>query len=447
MKATIPTDDRPTGTGKTTDAMTSPEVSVLLSPLRHLADQTLSRFPDARPLTPGLTPTPARKAVSTYHTASFLLSKGLWHLPSSPHSLVIDELPRLFHYSTFQPTMGPLLYALRSVPFMGLTASPSLLYDIMNPLPDYPWHFCSLQQQPKPTDPPLLLADRVTLAAHTSVDSILRPMSSSSSLLDKDDNCVLIFERSASEIVRHVRQLRQEGLDAGGIISRYNHSWEPEVANGLYEYLSSMRWEGRSLTDWILSSCDVPPTLRFLFLNDAALEGISILDPPGRIQDVYVQSIDRYVIEQARARVRHDIRHLTVVFDQREWLMYWRLLQYATDPSMTLRQRYDLEMRQVMAMRLWDRERVMLASKGMSWNILGPRPQPPVCGVLMASDGTLYENFNLRPIVRYHLDNLIPKPFSSHSPDAYRLRSIRSFAESLRPMARDGDTVELLNLD
>ena len=380
--------------------------------------------------------------VSTYHYASLLLSKGLLPLSSFP-TVIIDEIPRLFHYSTFQLQLGPLLHYLRpghfpsSSTLLGLTATPSLLYSYLNSDSSHPLHFSPIHHSsPSPT----LLSSTVSLMTHTSMSSHLNSIAQSA--LSNPSTCHCVFEHSALSVVAHVRLLRSMGIDATGVISRHNHSWDPDLSDGLYDYLSSMRWCGLSISEWLLHRGDIPPSLQVLILNDAAMEGISIQDPSNRISSMSVQSIDRSVIEQARARIRHPLDSLTVIFDQREWLLHWRLLRSAPLPSSmstsSLRQVFNEERRSHLTLQIWQRQQRALASKGLSWDILGPRPDPPVCSVLLGPDG-LFINPNLRPIVRYELDNLIFSPSESDrlSLSDHRYPTIREFADSLSSLSTD----------
>lgn len=454
-RLTVPIDDRPTGSGKTSDAILRPVSSplpvtpptLLLVPLRHLQDQILSNTLYAGHVshlqsTLGRSPDPSMTYVSTYHYASLLLSKGLLPLSAFP-TVIIDEIPRLFHYSTFQLQLGPLLHRLRpghfppSSTLLGLTATPSLLYSYLNVDQSHPLHFKSLR--PSPT-PPTLLSSSVSLLTHTSMSSHINSIAQS--CLSDPSHCHCVFEHSALSVTTHVRLLRSMGIDAAGIISRHNHSWDPDLSDGLYDYLSSMRWSNLSISDWLLHHGDIPPTLQVLILNDAAMEGISIQDPSNRLSSMSVQSIDRSVIEQARARIRHPLSSLTVIFDQREWLLHWRLLRSAPLPSSmspsSLRQVFNEERRNHLSLQIWQRQQRALASKGLSWDILGPRPDPPVCSVLLGPDG-LFINPNLRPIVRYELDNLIFSPSESDrlSLSDHRYPTIREFADSLSSLSTD----------
>ena len=454
-RLSVPIDDRPTGSGKTSDAILRPSSSplpitpptLLLVPLRHLQDQILSNPLYAGHVshlqsTLGRSPAEGMTYVSTYHYASLLLSKGLLPL-SSFQTVIIDEIPRLFHYSTFQLQLGPLLHYLRpgyfptSSTLIGLTATPSLLYSYLNADQSHPLHFSPIHHSsPSPT----LLSSSISLMTHTSMSSHINSIAQS--CLSSPSACHCVFEHSALSVATHVRLLRSMNIDAAGIISRHNHSWDPDLSDGLYDYLSSMRWSNLSISDWLLHRGDIPPTLQVLILNDAAMEGISIQDPSNRLSSMSVQSIDRSVIEQARARIRHPLSSLTVIFDQREWLLHWRLLRSAPLPSSmspsSLRQIFDEERRSHLSLQIWQRQQRALASKGLSWDILGQRPDPPVCSVLLGPDG-LFINPNLRPIVRYELDNLIFSPSESDrlSLSDHRYPTIREFADSLSSLSTD----------
>ena len=84
----------------------------------------------------------------------------------------------------------------------------------------------------------------------------------------------------------------------------------------LTELMEEQTWDGRTIRQYLAEMSDVPADVRVLVINDSASEGLNIRDEEHRFDEVVIESTCKATIKQARARIRHDVDKVTVIYNR-----------------------------------------------------------------------------------------------------------------------------------
>ena len=234
--------------------------------------------------------------------------------------IIMDELPTFLEFSCYQCQQSELLeYMLDtelydSVTFYGMTGTPELLFSYCNDKRvELPFVFIDDTPQAETT----LFAENGSFiiggSANTYADLLIQ---------SGFDSAKMFYVDSAKQAMTLRRKFIDAGYDAAAIVSEQNIDVDRDTRLEYNEIMRNQIYYGKSILDWIDCDSDIPQQLDVLIINAAARDGISIMDSHARIDEIVIQSADRMTIEQSRARIRHDIKQLTVIYSNKYENLY-----------------------------------------------------------------------------------------------------------------------------
>lgn len=246
-----------------------------------------------------------RVYVCTYAKACALLERN--EIDLSDCLVVFDELHRWIQFTVFQHQMSYLIQWLivpekwQSFVAIGMTATPYVLDFCEN----LPFRFADISPNQNET----ILVKHAEVIDCGSSESVAKRL-----VVDDCAKGVLFYVQSATQAYRLKRFFEEKGFTSAFICSESNENLEPLSKKSYATLMQEQNFEGKPLLSWIDSESDLPQSLDVLIINNAAIDGINILDRGRNFSRVVVESTSVADVEQVRARLRHNIEHLTVVF-------------------------------------------------------------------------------------------------------------------------------------
>lgn len=243
--------------------------------------------------------------VCTYAKVCALLERN--EIDLSNCLVVFDELHRWLQFTVFQRQMAYLIQWLivpdkwQSFIALGMTATPYVLDFCEN----LPFRFVDIT----PNQDETILVKHAEVIDCGSSESVAKRL-----VVDDCANGVLFYVQSATQAYKLKRFFEEKGFTAAFICSESNENLEPISKKSYAALMQEQSFEGKPLLSWIDSESDLPQSLDVLIINSAAIDGINILDRGRNFSRVVVESTSIADVEQVRARLRHDIECLTVVF-------------------------------------------------------------------------------------------------------------------------------------
>lgn len=331
MKAPFLIDTRNTGAGKTTRAINTLteeleerlgkrfSKTILLTPYGRTRNQIeenhSSRVID---LFEYLNPrfgedVSGRVIVATYAAISNAIANDSIDLRDS--LIIFDELPTFLQFASWQMQQGPLLEYLSnpelfsSITAYGLTGTPQLLFNYFNKLDNLPYEFVD--------DTPDKGKRLTAKAGKFIVGGSARTYSRSMIQRGLDGKAVIYVDNSVDAVALY-HLFNEAGYTAGFLVSEGNENWDKKTEQEYNALMRSQVFEGRTLSEWIEGKCQLPPQVDVFIFNACARDGINIFDNEGSIKEIVIQSACRMTIEQARARVRHDVDKLTIIYNRQD---------------------------------------------------------------------------------------------------------------------------------
>lgn len=420
----IQIDNRRTGSGKTTNAVMYERQRLekelgkkfknafLLTPYTRAKEQILEndRFSGyVIPLSEyGSTFYPQEQIdrsvyVSTYAAMSNYLANNAVDLTDS--LIIFDELPTFFEFTAYQSQLGYLLEYLadsklsESVYIEGLTGTPQMLTRYFNGCSGTGLEFVNLYDSPSQ----ILKAKKGTFITGSTATTYARKL-----IADGLASALFFYVDSAKEAVSLYYLFNEAGYKAGFIVSESNE--DIDVKSGL-DFATLMRrdtYNGLSVPEWIDTKQDIPAELDVLIVNAAARDAINIVDSSSRIQEVVIESVDKMAIEQARARVRHDIEALTVIYNRKymktrlkslkDCLLFFEELAAGSRQQELLADRYNEQKERDIAINNWR------SRKNSEENFNVPCPESLDYIVHKGSQGYFVNPF-IKPLMQYSVDN------------------------------------------
>lgn len=221
--------------------------------------------------------------------------------------VVFDELHRWLQFTVFQRQMAYLIEWLivpekwQSFIALGMTATPYVLDFCEN----LPFRFADIT----PNQDETILVKHAEVIDCGSSESVAKRL-----VVDDCAKGVLFYVQSATQAYKLKKFFEEKGFAAAFICSESNENLEPTSKKSYAALMQEQSFEGKSILSWIDSESDLPQSLDVLIINSAAIDGINILDRGRNFSRVVVESTSIADVEQVRARLRHDIECLTVVF-------------------------------------------------------------------------------------------------------------------------------------
>lgn len=246
-----------------------------------------------------------RVYVCTYAKVCALLERN--EIDLSNCLVVFDELHRWLQFTVFQHQMSYLIQWLivpekwQSFIALGMTATPYVLDFCEN----LPFRFADIT----PNQDETILVKRAEVIDCGSSESVAKRL-----VVDDCAKGVLFYVQSATQAYKLKRFFEDKGFTAAFICSESNENLEPTSKKSYAALMQEQNFEGKSILSWIDSESDLPQSLDVLIINSAAIDGINILDRGRNFSRVVVESTSIADVEQVRARLRHNIERLTVVF-------------------------------------------------------------------------------------------------------------------------------------
>lgn len=319
--------------------------------------------------------------------------------------LVFDELPRFAMFSTWQKQhaslIGWMLENWERFVAVGMTGTPELLFSYFNRQDDIcPFKFVDIT----PHAPMTLEANKGLFIQNGSITSYARKL-----IKDGFDDCKMFFVESPKEAYKLVKEFAANNIEAAYTCSIYNEDICIDTNKTYAEMmLEDFIYDDMSIYDWIVDRSDIPPQVQVLIINGASADGINILDKSNRVKEVVVQSVCKMTIEQVRARIRHDIEQLTVIYNEAnkqrclnsfdDAASFYNKLNNASNEF----ESYSVLMEQYI--RQQDKEESY--KKWVDNNRCGIKPEQPDY-IVCKYNSRLFVNPFIVGIVQYELDNYI----------------------------------------
>jgi hypothetical protein len=244
--------------------------------------------------------------VCTYSRLCYLLAKGI-DLKDS--LLIWDEIHSFVEYTTYQDQMKYLVDFLQNKDLfdtticVGISGTPQV---IMGAGFSFAFDFVDIT----PSSKSVLKAQKGVIIDHGSIESTVKKL-----ILDDAAKGTLIYVSSATLAIKIKRMYEEKGLNAAFLISKSNQNYDSQSGLTYSQLLDQQVFAGKNIFDWIADESDLPHELDALIIDDAARDGINLLDPDRHFNTVIVESTRSDVIEQVRSRIRHDIDSIYVVFN------------------------------------------------------------------------------------------------------------------------------------
>lgn len=286
--------------------------TILLTPYKSTYDQVLAdpRFIEITEsivnMNNAFSARPENVYVCTYARLCDLLKQGKIDLADS--LLIYDELHKFVDFATWQEHMKYLVDFMlnkdlwESTICVGMTGTPQVIDYIGDSLP-----FNFIDITPKART--ILKAKKGVIIDHGSIESTFKKL-----ILENGAKGILGYVSSAKEAIKITRLCQENDLKAAFIISKSNSNYDHESGLKYCDLMAQQVFDGKSIYDCVTRDSDLPPDLDVLIINDAASDGINILDQDHRFNQVIIESTSAAVIEQVRSRIRHDIEMIYVVF-------------------------------------------------------------------------------------------------------------------------------------
>ena len=397
-----------------------------------------------------------RVIVATYTAMNIAIANDSIDLRDS--LIIFDELPTFFQYSSWQIQQGPLLEYLSnpelfsSITAYGLTGTPQLLFNYFNKLDNLPYEFVD--------DTPDKGKRLTAKAGKFIVGGSARTYSRSMIQRGLDGKAVIYVDNSVDAVALY-HLFNEAGYTAGFLVSEGNENWDKKTEQEYNALMRSQVFEGRTLSEWIESKCQLPPQVDVFIFNACARDGINIFDDEGSIKEIVIQSACRMTIEQARARVRHDVDKLTIIYNrEREKHAIRNLedcasfLQAGVFDQASLKLRYEKQALSVEQYELYKQQRNLADREGRAFK--GKMP-PTLDFIVLKGRSGYFINPFIEALTWYERDNYafskvihkqegaleIEDKYEAISKFTGKLPTLREFIDSLRPLTNNV-TLEVL---
>ena len=326
-------DTRKTGTGKTTNAINNLsrdlesrfgkqfKTTFLLTPYARTRKQILENHHDKTCELTDLIRDENKKnkvVVTTYAGLSLAIRES--RIDITDCLLIFDELPTFIQFSTYQEQLSELLeYIVNpdlygSITCYGLTGTPEILFEYFNNIARLPYKFVDDTPDEKELK---LLAEKGLFIKHGSVQAYVH------NLINRGlSGSKMIYVDSARTAVKTAQTFNEQGYTSAFIVSESNDTIDKSCGKYYSEMMNEQIFDGLPITTWIDERCDIPRDLDVLIVNASCRDGINILDRDNRIDEVIIQSADSMTIKQARARIRHNINQITIIFNEQNKKKY-----------------------------------------------------------------------------------------------------------------------------
>lgn len=275
---------------------------IVVTPLRATANQVESRF---IVWILGKEPEDDQRVIfGTHSKLCGLMAEG-FDLTNA--LIVIDEIHRFILNTSYQEQTAYLVSwmmdreKLERCRFVGLSATPQILFDYLNRDPDLPFRFYDATKG----DRSRLKTDRGLFISHGSLQTYAETITESSGKK-------LLYVRSAASCEKISRSLNDRGIRSAFVIS------EGHKNGSLVDLMNRDRYEGLTIREYLETKKDLPPEVQVLIINDSFSEGADIEDKGNLINEVVAESVYIADIQQIRSRVRHNISQLTVIYNNSE---------------------------------------------------------------------------------------------------------------------------------
>lgn len=258
--------------------------------------------------------------------------------------LIFDELPRWISNTSYQEEQSYLLEYLlederwNSFVAIGMTGTPQLL-NYCNRYSDLPFRFIDVT----PNSELNIKAARGLFIERGSARTYAQRL-----IQEREASGTMLYVQGAKDAYQLKKMFDDAGYSAAFICSEGNEDIDSESKKSYAELMHGQIFDGLSILDWLDEKSDLPPSLDVFIINAAASDGINVIDAANRFQRVVVQSTCRMDIEQVRARIRHDIEKLIVIYSKEyektalrsldDVSSFYRLLD---ENKVTLEQRYE----------------------------------------------------------------------------------------------------------
>lgn len=375
--------------------------------------------------------------VATYAKASLTIQEGKIDLRGS--LLIFDELPTFIQFTKYQKQLSYLVEFLldeklfQSCVCIGLTGTPAILFNYCNKC-NLPFIFKDLTPQ---TELNITAEQGLFVAGGSAITYAKRQIQKGLS------GAKLYYVQGAKQAITISRLFNNAGYSSAFIVSEFNETIDKETKLSYCEMMEQQIYDGESITEWIDSKSDIPPQLDVLIINSAVRDGLNILDAQNRIDEVVIQSECRMTIEQARARVRHNIKYLTVIYshenEQRALNDLNSAIQYFRNSAQNLEERFFEQNKAENDLELWKvrRNNAILNDEKFSES----KPKQLDLIVMSGKQG-LFINPFIMPLLLYELDNYTFSNEYDSELNEYidyyrfgkRIHTFQEFKQSLEPL-------------